>query len=135
MPIYEATYFKEDENLWECGYVIWDHHAELDRETLATKMEEARKLPPYFERITWSKDEFQHSQYQRRDIFFSGGRGHWPRNGLDFSRITGLTEEDQENLIYWWSNYDIRQRIIPFARKMNGLTLKEAESKKEEESK
>lgn len=111
--IFNATYSQEDENLWECGYVIWDHHQqqELDRETLATKMEEARKLRPYFERNGWPYDEWDRSTAQRAYIWHLGGEGYWPRTGLDFSRISGLSEEHKEQFLCWWSNEEKRRNL------------------------
>src|SRR5205814_60318 len=100
--IFDSMFSREDANLWECGYVIWDN-PELNRETLLQKVEEARKLQPYFQRLQWPADEVRRSQDQRADIWLSDGRGYWPRKGFDFRKVHGLSEESKKKLLDKWA--------------------------------
>ncbi|OTA64263.1 hypothetical protein K449DRAFT_421626 [Hypoxylon sp. EC38] len=95
-----------DWKLLEGGYVLWDYAdiSEVDFEGL---FKELRDKPHYFQsyRRTWPRGEVLVFQERKKDIHLSGGSGYWPRNGLDFSRIHGLSEETKTELVKKWKGY------------------------------
>lgn len=94
-------------SLWTCGYVMWDW-AGLTRDELETRCEQAKS--------TWHKslrpldgcppEARKKSEQRRKDIRMAGGRGYWPLHGLDFSRIHGLSVEEQDRLVDSWCDED-----------------------------
>ncbi|KAF7545570.1 hypothetical protein G7Z17_g9059 [Cylindrodendrum hubeiense] len=101
--VFETTYDRSDRNLWEFGYVFWDS---IDTRVVdvSQSCEDARNNRPYFRRpeFEWTTGEVSRSIQQRGHIWLAGGAGYWPRYGFDFSRIDGLSEEKQQELIDRW---------------------------------
>ncbi|CAM1510994.1 Fc.00g085070.m01.CDS01 [Cosmosporella sp. VM-42] len=105
-PIHCATFIDVDRNLWECGYVFWDHDESQD--TLQARCDSLRAEPVYFNRqYQWSMGDVLRSQSQRADIYLAGGGGYWPGetwpdDGLDFSKIKGLSDKKKAELVEQW---------------------------------
>ncbi|SCN87387.1 uncharacterized protein FFB20_07938 [Fusarium fujikuroi] len=89
--------------LLECAYVMWDYSDISDRllsERLSVMM--STQSPPEADMCSEEYAEFIRSRTQREQIYALGGEGWWPTTGVDFSRVTGLTDEDKEELISVW---------------------------------
>ncbi|KAF9770695.1 hypothetical protein IL306_011702 [Fusarium sp. DS 682] len=100
--------------LVDCAYIMWDY-SELTDERLAgllMRMEES-DLGWGSYQTSSQTEEIVRSQNQRLGIYVRGGRGYWPTTGIDFSRITGLMDQDKEELIIEWKKHgwvDSRKR-------------------------
>ncbi|KAG5747702.1 hypothetical protein H9Q69_014021 [Fusarium xylarioides] len=93
--------------LLKCAYVMWDYDGVSDS-FLSGRLRVLFNTQPPHEIIRsdyrgdqeW--DEIHQSLEQRMGIYARGGKGWWPAMGVDFSRVTGLTEQDKEDLISEW---------------------------------
>ncbi|KAG5757918.1 hypothetical protein H9Q72_013946 [Fusarium xylarioides] len=93
--------------LLKCAYVMWDYDGVSDS-FLSGRLRVLFNTQPPHEIIRsdyrgdqeW--DEIHQSLEQRMGIYARGGKGWWPAMGVDFSRVTGLTEQDKEELISEW---------------------------------
>lgn len=101
--VWVAVFNWPDRNLWECGYVLWDAE-EMSKEQLRYRGAAARQMEPLFPRLraSWSDEDVRRSERMRTDLYFAGGRGYWPREGLDFSGVRGLSEEKKQDLLEKW---------------------------------
>ncbi|KAJ3954501.1 hypothetical protein N0V92_008992 [Colletotrichum tropicale] len=92
-----------DQGFWECGYVMWDVD-ELPEIRLRGRSSAIRREGPSTQRLgaSWTDEDVQRSERQRADLWLAGADGYWPREGYDFSRITGLSEEKKQALVEKW---------------------------------
>lgn len=90
-------------SLWECGYVLWDY-ANASAVDFRAKCNEVKNETCYFEsyRHRWRHEDLLQSRQRRTEIRLSGGSGYWPWNRIDFSRIHGLSEETETELLDTW---------------------------------
>jgi len=101
--IFDAIFNLGDRNLWECGYVIWDAE-QVAEEQLRERSEAVRHMEPLFRRLraSWTDEDVRRSEKLRTDLYFAGGHGYWPREGLDFKGVRGLSEEKIQVLLGKW---------------------------------
>ncbi|KAJ4319096.1 hypothetical protein N0V84_006550 [Fusarium piperis] len=51
----------------------------------------------------WTEKDRSLAEKRKKDIYKAGGRGYWPKGGLDdFSGITNLRDRRREQLIQKW---------------------------------
>ncbi|EWG54039.1 hypothetical protein FVEG_12342 [Fusarium verticillioides 7600] len=104
--------------LLECAYVMWDLHGTSDSllsERLNVMM--MANFPPEAEMCDEEYNEFIRSRTQREQIYSRGGEGWWPTKGVDFSRVTRLTDQDKEELLSEWRE---NGWVEPLKRKRSG---------------
>ncbi|KAF5574984.1 zinc finger domain protein [Fusarium subglutinans] len=95
--------------LLRCAYVMWDY-PDVPESFLSETFQllfntwiNYQALPgDYPVNVEWDRNPIYLSWQQRRGIYARGGEGWWPATGVDFSRVTGLTEKDKEELIMEW---------------------------------
>ncbi|OHF01692.1 hypothetical protein CORC01_02883 [Colletotrichum orchidophilum] len=87
-------------NHWDCIYLMWDVEEE-DRHTLEDKSDNVLYMKPSFHRAheSYAVDDVIRSEKQRSYIWLAGGRGYWPFLAKDFSGVSGLSENQKENLL------------------------------------
>ncbi|KAH9235466.1 hypothetical protein K456DRAFT_1723630 [Colletotrichum gloeosporioides 23] len=92
-----------DQSFWECGYVMWDVD-EVPEMRLRGRSSAIRREGPSTQRLgaSWTDEDVRRSERQRADLWLAGADGYWPREGYDFSRITGLSEEKKQALVEKW---------------------------------
>ncbi|KAI1777436.1 hypothetical protein F4818DRAFT_439792 [Hypoxylon cercidicola] len=101
-PILNSVCYRRDTNLFECGYVIWDY-PELHEDALVPALERANNSQRLIQRAEqWDQDKIRLSENRRSDIFWSGGSGYWPSEGIDFSRVQGLSGNKKQRLLHHW---------------------------------
>jgi hypothetical protein len=98
-----AIFHGRDRNLWECGYVLWDAE-EVSKEQLRDRGAVTRYMETLFPRLreSWSDVDIERSMNMRADLYLAGGRGYWPKEGLDFTGVRGLSEEKKQTLLGKW---------------------------------
>jgi hypothetical protein len=109
-PLHASITSWRDQPMWQCGYVLWDIPNFTEWENLWDIAEGIREQEDLFHRYHkqwheedgWREEEIKLLEMQKEDIFEAGGRGYWPTDGVDFSRIEGLSEEDQRRLVEKW---------------------------------
>ncbi|KAI8179426.1 hypothetical protein K4K54_008394 [Colletotrichum sp. SAR 10_86] len=101
--IWSTNFNALDQGFWECGYVMWDVD-ELPEMRLRGRSSAIRREGPSTQRLgaSWTDEDVQRSERQRADLWLAGADGYWPREGYDFSRITGLSEEKKQALVEKW---------------------------------
>lgn len=92
-----------DKGLWECSYVMWDFD-EVPEMLLRGRSSAIRDTKPSTQRLgaSWTDEDVRRSERQRADLWLAGADGYWPREGYDFSRITGMSEEKKQALVEKW---------------------------------
>ncbi|KAF3802248.1 hypothetical protein GCG54_00012496 [Colletotrichum gloeosporioides] len=101
--IWSTNFNSLDQGFWECGYVMWDVN-ELPETRLRGRSSAIRRVGPSTQRLgaSWTDEDVQRSERQRTDLWLAGADGYWLREGYDFSRITGLSEEKKQALVEKW---------------------------------
>ncbi|KAJ4218156.1 hypothetical protein NW759_008749 [Fusarium solani] len=86
------------------AYTMWDH-ADLSVEQLEEICTNIAGCRDYFKRYghdCMGKD-LRLAERRKKDIYNAGGRGYWPKGGLDdFSGITNIRDRRREQLIQKW---------------------------------
>jgi hypothetical protein len=112
-PLRASIIDHEDETMWQCGYVFWDMGSDWTDWVREWRLvERVRDEEDIFcryrrewhdEEQGWLQKEINLLERQKEDIYEAGGRGYWPRGGGDFSRIEGLSKEDEQRLFEEWN--------------------------------
>ncbi|KAF5987536.1 hypothetical protein FBULB1_1925 [Fusarium bulbicola] len=89
--------------LLDCAYTMWDY-TRISASLLSERLGIMRmtQSPPEADLSDEEHDDFNRSRTQREQILSRGGEGWWPTKGVDFSRVTGLTDQDKEELLSIW---------------------------------
>jgi hypothetical protein len=111
--IFSSVFNPQDENLWECGYTLWNH-LQVPAGQIQERLAMIRGEKPHFRRFrdSWSEGDLLRSQRLRSDIYIAGGGGYWPPKGLDFSGIQGLSETDKEELLEKWEREGLTPTVV-----------------------
>ncbi|RSL93530.1 hypothetical protein CEP52_013191 [Fusarium oligoseptatum] len=86
------------------AYTMWDN-ADLSAEQLGEICTNIAGCKDYFKRYgrNWNGKDLRLAEKRKKDIYNAGGRGYWPKGGLDdFSGITHLRDRRREQLIQKW---------------------------------
>ncbi|RMJ15621.1 hypothetical protein CDV36_004714 [Fusarium kuroshium] len=86
------------------AYTMWDN-ADLSAEQLGEICTKIAGCKDYFKRYgrNWNGKDLRLAEKRKKDIYKAGGRGYWPKGGLDdFSGITHLRDRRREQLIQKW---------------------------------
>ncbi|RSL62983.1 hypothetical protein CEP53_004586 [Fusarium sp. AF-6] len=94
-----------DKMLTAFAYTMWDN-ADLSAEQLGEVCTNIAGCKDYFKRYgrNWNWKDLRLAEKRKKDIYNAGGRGYWPKGGLDdFSGITHLRDRRREQLIQKWN--------------------------------
>ncbi|KAL2201848.1 hypothetical protein CC79DRAFT_1402164 [Sarocladium strictum] len=93
-----------DANLWECGYVIWEASAQIPEDQLQNKIAALRRERHFFQRLRARVDDevIQRSERIRSMLYFTGAKGYWPLEGVDFSGVRDLPEDCKQRILEKW---------------------------------
>ncbi|KAK2764783.1 hypothetical protein CKAH01_04948 [Colletotrichum kahawae] len=110
--IWSTNFNALDQGFWECGYVMWDVD-EVPEMQLRGRSSAIRREGPSTQRLgaSWTDEDVRRSERQRADLWLAGADGYWPREGYDFSGITGVSEEDKQRLVEKWETETYGHRI------------------------
>lgn len=86
------------------AYTVWDNTdmSVARLEEICTNISGCRD---YFQRYghDWTDKDYCLTEKRRKDVYKAGGRGYWPKGGLDdFSGIINVRERRREQLIQKW---------------------------------
>jgi hypothetical protein len=118
-PLHASIDSYADQAMWQCGYLLWDIPNWTQWENAWDIAESIRSQEDLFPRYRkqwhdeeegWREEEIKLLETQKEDIFEAGGKGYWPTDGVDFSRIEGLSEEDQRRLVEKWDAEEENQQ-------------------------
>lgn len=86
------------------AYTMWDY-ADLSVEQLEGICTNIAGSRDYFKRHgrDWTGKDLRLAERRKKDIYNAGGRGYWPKGGLDdFSGIANIRDRRREQLIQKW---------------------------------
>ncbi|KAH0431012.1 hypothetical protein CcaCcLH18_07426 [Colletotrichum camelliae] len=95
-------------NHWDCACFVWDVEKPQTRAIFQELSNAISAMESFFPRLqsSWTHDDRLFSEKERWHISLAGGQGYWSSVAKDFSRITGLRKDQQDDLLKRFKDWE-----------------------------
>ncbi|KAF4806492.1 hypothetical protein CGCSCA5_v014327 [Colletotrichum siamense] len=95
-------------NHWDCACFVWDVEKPQRRAVFQERSNNISDMEPFFPRLQsfWNHDDRLRSEKERWHISLAGGQGYWSSMTKDFSGITGLRKDQQDDLLKRFNDWE-----------------------------